>query len=160
EEAVRIMGPYKVGVHLIVGLGETEEQMIATIQRAHDMGAHTHLFSFFAEKGSLLEGVPQPQWPKYLRVQLARYLVEYEISSLGRMSFGNRKEIVDFGIPKEKILGIVESGIPFMTTGCEDEGQVSCNRPFGNCLPGPKQWNYPYRPDREEIGLIKEALSL
>ena len=38
ERSVEIMGPYKAGAHLIVGLGETEQEMIATIQRAHDLG--------------------------------------------------------------------------------------------------------------------------
>ena len=52
EAAVEVFGPYKVGVHLIVGLGETEKEIIETIQRAHHLGAHTHLFSFFPEGGT------------------------------------------------------------------------------------------------------------
>jgi biotin synthase-related radical SAM superfamily protein len=35
EEAARIFDRAKAGVHLIAGLGETEQEMIATIQRAH-----------------------------------------------------------------------------------------------------------------------------
>jgi len=49
-----------VGVHFIVGLGEAEEKMVKAIQKAYDMGALTHLFSFFPEEGSLLENHPQP----------------------------------------------------------------------------------------------------
>ena len=74
EAAVAVFGRGKVGVHLIVGLGETEQEMIQTIQKAHDMGAHTHLFSFFPEYGSLLDDWPQPSYGQYRRVQLARYL--------------------------------------------------------------------------------------
>jgi biotin synthase len=42
-----------------------------------------------------------------------------------------------------------------MTTGCSgSDGQIACNRPFGNCLPDVKQWNYPYLPNVEELDLI------
>ncbi len=60
EEAVEVFGRGNVGVHFIVGLGETEREMVEAIQRAHDLGVPTHLFSFFPEEGSLLENRPQP----------------------------------------------------------------------------------------------------
>ena len=47
EDAVDVFGRNKVGVHLIVGLGETEKEMIKVVQQAHGMGAKTHLFSFY-----------------------------------------------------------------------------------------------------------------
>ncbi len=54
---------------------------------------------------------------------------------------------------------VVNLGTPFMTTGClGPDGQVACNRPFGNCLPDDKQWNYPYPPNEEELALIRESL--
>ena len=53
----------------------------------------------------------------------------------------------------------IELGTPFMTTGCAGtDGQVACNRPFGNCLPDDKQWNYPYPPNEEELALIQGRL--
>ena len=76
RDGVAAFGEGKAGVHLIVGLGETEEEMIATIQRAHDMGVRTHLFSFFPEAGSRLQDRPQPPIGQYRRVQLARYLID------------------------------------------------------------------------------------
>lgn len=54
EEAVLVFGPGKAGVHLVVGLGETEQEMIETIQHAHNLSAFTHLFSFYPEAGSAL----------------------------------------------------------------------------------------------------------
>ena len=54
---------------------------------------------------------------------------------------------------------IIGRGTPFMTTGClGPDGQVACNRPFGNCLPDDRQWNYPYLPNDLEIALIRESL--
>jgi len=158
EKGIQEFGYKNVGVHLIVGLGETEEEMVKIMDRIHRMGATNHLFSFFQEEGSLLEGRPQPPWSQYLRVQLARHLIEAGLTSYGQMEFNRQGNIIDFGLPQAELEPIVQSGIPFMTTGCIDDGEVSCNRPFGNCLPGERQWNYPYRPDSEEIKLIKKAL--
>ena len=58
--SVSVFGRFCVGIHLIVGLGETEKEMVETIQRGQEMGAHTHLFSFFPEKGSPMEGYSPP----------------------------------------------------------------------------------------------------
>ena len=79
EESVEIFGPENTGIHLIVGVGETEQEIIETIQRAQDMGARTHLFSFFPEEGSDLEKTPQPPLGAYRRVQMARYLINEEL---------------------------------------------------------------------------------
>ena len=67
--------------------------------------------------------------------------------------------IIGFGIGPRAVEEAIRSGIPFMTTGCVDEnGQVACNRPFGNCLPDVRQWNYPYEPNQEELELILENI--
>ncbi len=39
ETAVGIFGRGMVGAHLVVGLGETEQEMVETIQKLHDAGA-------------------------------------------------------------------------------------------------------------------------
>jgi biotin synthase-related radical SAM superfamily protein len=157
--ALDIFGSPHVGAHLMVGMGETEEQMVSLMQRLSRMGVMNHLFSFFAEKGSRLEDRPQPHWPTYLRVQLARYLIEEGLSSHEKMGFDEQGHVIDFGTDRELIVENVNVGTPFMTTGClGPDGQVACNRPFGNCLPDDKQWNYPYPPNQEELNLIREHL--
>lgn len=159
QYALEVFGTPHVGVHLMVGMGETEEQMVSLMDRIFEMGAVTHLFSFFAEEGSRLARRPQPPWPTYLRVQLARYIIEEGLSRYGAMSFDDQGRIVDFGLPAERLESVIESGAPFMTTGClGPDGEVACNRPFGNCLPDVKQWNYPYPPNDEELNLIKENI--
>lgn len=157
--ALSIFGKGNVGAHLMVGMGETEQQMVELISRLHSMGVASHLFSFFAEKGSMLEDRPQPPWPVYLRVQMARYLIEERNADIERMVFDEAGSLRDFGFPDSEIEEAVFEGRAFMTTGCLDcDGEVACNRPFGNCLPGEMQWNYPYRPDDEECGLILSHL--
>ena len=156
---LQVFGPRNVGAHLMVGMGETEELMVALMQRLQGLGVANHLFSFFAEDRSLLAERPQPPWPTYLRVQLARYLIEEGLSAPDHMRFDRQGRIVDFGVDQSRLDKIIGQGTPFMTTGClGPDGQVACNRPFGNCLPDDKQWNYPYLPNDLEIGLIREFL--
>jgi biotin synthase-related radical SAM superfamily protein len=159
SDGIEVFGRRNVGIHLMVGMGETERQMVSTMERAWVLGAVNHLFSFFAEPGSTLEHRPQPQWAAYLRIQLARYLLEEGAVSISSMAFDREGHIVDFGLPYDEVMEIIALGSPFMTGGCVDEdGEVACNRPFGNCLPGEKQWNYPYPPNEEELDLIRRHI--
>jgi biotin synthase-related radical SAM superfamily protein len=75
EEAVDVFGPKRAGVHFVVGLGETEREMVSSIDRAHQIGAVSHMFSFYPEPGSQLQDHPQSPMEQYRRIQLARYLI-------------------------------------------------------------------------------------
>jgi biotin synthase len=154
-----VFGKFHVGAHLMVGMGETEKDMVSVMDGVWQMGGVNHLFSFFAEQGSSLAARPQPPWPTYLRVQLARYLIEHELSCFDDMDFDGLGRVIDFGLDKDRLTEIINLGTSFMTTGCLGPGgQVACNRPFGNCLPDVKQWNYPYPPNDEELILIRENI--
>jgi biotin synthase len=156
ESSVRIFGRYQAGVHLIVGLGETEQEMIAAIQRAQDMGAHTHLFSFFPEGGTPMDTHPQPSYGQYRRVQLARYIINGDHGRVEQMGFNDAGQVVDFGI---ETADLVRYGEPFMTSGCPGpDGCVACNRPFGNERPGRPIRNYAFLPDPEDVALIRYQL--
>ena len=160
KDSLAVFGPHNVGAHLMVGMGETEKEIVTLMDQLWQMGVDNHLFSFFAEEDSSLGNIPQPPWPTYLRIQLARHLIENEMSTSDQMEFNEKGSIVDFGVDPERLEAAIQSGIPFMTTGClDDNGEVACNRPFGNCLPDVQQWNYPYRPNREEINLILTNIS-
>ena len=159
EFGVVLFGRGNVGAHIMVGMGETEQQMTVLMARLRKMGVMSHLFSFFAEEKSALTGRAQPPWPTYLRVQLARYVMEEGLVGFDDMEFDSEGKITGFGLSDERISEIIRSGVPFMTTGClGDDGKVACNRPFGNCLPDLKQWNYPYEPNDEEKDLIVQQI--
>jgi biotin synthase len=152
-----VFGKGNIGVHLIVGIGETEKEMIETIQRAQDMGAMTHLFSFFPEDGSLLKDLEQPKYGNYRRVQLARYIINKEIGTAANMKFNEKGQITDFGVDTKPI---IEDGEAFMTSGCPGkDGKVACNRPFGNERPSKPIRNYPFMPEEHDIEMIKEQLA-
>jgi biotin synthase len=158
-DGLELFGERNVGSHLMVGMGEAEKEMVTVMERLWNMGVVNHLFSFFAEPNSKLENRKQPPWPTYLRIQLARYLLEERSISASDMEFDKNGHITDFGLPKDDLIQIINLGTPFMTGGCLDEdGEVACNRPFGNCLPGEKQWNYPYPPNEEELNLIQSHI--
>ena len=73
--AVDVFGRFKAGIHLIVGLGETEEQAVKIIYDAHLLGAKTHLFSFYPEPASILGDLKRPELVSYRKIQIARYLI-------------------------------------------------------------------------------------
>jgi biotin synthase len=168
EAALRVFGEARVGIHLIVGLGETEREMAGVIQRARDLGARTHIFSFFPEEGSALVRHAQPPVEQYRRVQLARFLIDEGLTTAREMSFDERGRITGFGVGEATLDEVVGSGLPFRTSGCPGKtvaeaafGKVevaACNRPYANCLPGSEIRNFPFQPDADDIALVKKQL--
>ncbi len=157
--ATEIFGKGKVGIHLVVGLGETEKEMTTIIQRVHDLDSRTHLFSFFPERGSLLEGLSQPPMGQYRRIQLIRFLIEENVTSFKNFTFDERERIGEFGLPEDQLLAVINSGLPFVTTGCPGkDGKMACNRPYGNSIPGPNIRNYPFVPNPEDISRIRRQI--
>ena len=153
EEAVNVMGKGKVGIHLIIGLGETERDAVNLMQWARDIGAETHLFSFYPEEGSVLEEWIRPPISQYRRVQLARYLIDNGIARAEDMKFNEHGQIIDFGVPERELELIIDLGEPFLTSGCP-----GCNRPYANERPSEPIRNYPFPPSRRDIAMIKRQL--
>ncbi len=160
KQAVEVYGD-AVGVHLIVGLGETEKDMIEIIQYAQDLGASTHLFSFYPEENSQMSSYQPPPIEQYRRIQIARYLINEKIKTIKDMKFTSEGKLEAVNINSEEFNKIVDSGIPFMTSGCPGvDGQVACNRPYANEKPGKLIRNYPFKPLKSDIKLIRKQLEL
>jgi len=149
SEAVKIFGEGKVSTHLIVGLGETEKEMVETIQKCVDMGVLPALFAFTPISGTALENNPQPLVPVYRRVQLARHLIFHGIARYEDMHFDKKDCVRDFGVNKEVLTGIIRTGEPFLTSGCPN-----CNRPYYNEKPSGPIYNYPRPLAKEETAQI------
>ncbi|MCF2136238.1 MAG: radical SAM protein [Candidatus Thorarchaeota archaeon] len=163
DESIEVFGAENVGIHLIVGLGETEEEIIKTIQRAQDLGARTHLFSFFPEAGSQMENWPQPPLGAYRRVQLARYIINKNLGNAADMRFNELGQLTSFGVSDELLEQLLTEGEAFMTSGCSgDTMDNACNRPFGNCTPYQASighWrNFPMRPTPEDMKIVRGQL--
>jgi len=153
--AVGVFGEGNVSTHLIVGLGETEKELIQTVQDCVDIGVLPALFAFTPIRGTALAAQNQPAVDVYRRIQLARYLIVGGFAKAEDMLFDDAGRVVDFGISKPKLLTMVETGLPFLTSGCP-----SCNRPFYNEKPSGPLYNYPRSISPAELKQIKRELNL
>jgi biotin synthase-related radical SAM superfamily protein len=124
--------PGRAALHLIVGLGETEREMVERFQWAHDLGMTVALFAFTPVRGTALAGQPPPTLPVYRRLQAARWLVVHDSVRVEEMTFDAQGRLLNLGAV------LPPGGEPFRTSGCPD-----CNRPFYNERPGGPLYNYP-----------------
>lgn len=150
-KAVQVFGKNRVYTHLVVGLGETEKEIIQAIQWCTDCGVYPSLFAFTPIPGTALEALPQPSVTTYRRVQLAHYLIVHGKTRFEHMKFDEDEQLIDHGISKRLLQRIIETGTPFLTSGCP-----GCNRPYYNERPGGPLYNYPRQPLPDEIRAIKE----
>ena len=155
REAVKIFGEGFVGTHLIVGLGETEREMVQTIQWCVDNGVYPSLFAFTPIPGTLLENRPEPSLSRYRRIQIAHYLITRRKRRYERMIFDGDGRLVDFGVSEEELWQVIRSGNPFVTSGCP-----GCNRPYYNEKPGGPLYNYPRQPLPEEMVEIERRIGI
>ena len=152
-EAVRVFGEGSVSTHLIVGLGETEKEMCQTIQWCVDSGVYPGLFAFTPIPGTALEDNPPPSLSSYRRVQVAHYLLTRRKIRFENMAFDSNGCLTDYGVPKERLLEVIDAGEPFLTSGCP-----GCNRPYYNERAGGPLYNYPRQLLPEEIMDAKRVL--
>jgi biotin synthase-related radical SAM superfamily protein len=124
--------PGRAAVHLIVGLGETEREMVERMQWAHDRGVTVGLFAFTPVPGTHLADLPPPSLAVYRRMQAARWLIVQELVPASDMAFDDEERLVWLGAP------LPVTGEAFQTSGCPD-----CNRPFYNEQPRGPLFNYP-----------------
>lgn len=155
SEALTVFGAGNVSTHVIVGLGESEKDAVAVIERCVGLGVLPALFAFTPVRGTALEGKAAPDLGSYRRIQLARYLIVNKKAALADMSFDVDGRIADFAVPKDRLQEVIESGLPFLTSGCPD-----CNRPYYNERPSGPLYNYPKMPNKEELQKIKKELNL
>ena len=159
-DAIRIFGKDMAGTHLMTGMGETEKEMSKALQKARDMGGTNHLFSFFPEAYSEMARFPMPPIDQYRRIQIARYVIDNGFSHERRFQYDRQDRIIDYGLAQYRLDEIIATGEPFRTSGCTGkDGQVACNRPFGNSRPGPDIRNYPFPPKPDDIKRIRQQLA-
>ncbi len=159
--AREIFGPSRIGMHVIVGLGETDHDILQICRDLHEAGGHSHLFCFFPERGSLLAHRSAPPRARWRRLQLARYLLEYAGVPFSAMRFDDAGGLADFGLPASELEPIVASGLPFRTSGCpgaERPDVSACNRPYGDSPPSDIA-SFPYPPHDDDMALIRSQLA-
>ncbi|MDE2561167.1 MAG: radical SAM protein [Sphingomonadales bacterium] len=161
EDARDIFGPQKFGAHIIVGMGETEHEILTLVQQLVDMGGHSHMFCFFPEKGSLMDHLPATPRDQWRRVQLARYMLDYCGARVDHMKFDEEGRVIDFGLPSGEVDSIIDAGIAFRTSGCPGkfaEDISACDRPYGDSPPS-NIASYPFQPQPADLRLIRKQLN-
>jgi biotin synthase-related radical SAM superfamily protein len=153
--ASEVFGRFRVSTHLIVGLGETEEEMTRTIQKCVDMSVLPALFAFTPILGTALASQAPPPVERYRRIQVARHLMSHGTAKCGQMDFDDKGSITGFGIEEKRLLQALGKGEPFLTSGCP-----SCNRPFYNERPSGPIYNFPRELTSTELSTIKRQLCL
>jgi len=154
KRAGKIFGEGNVSTHLIVGLGETDEEMVRAIQKCVDLGILPALFALTPIPGTLLENEKQPQIKRYRQIQTARHLILNRIADYKDMSFDENGSITDFGVTTETLRKTTSTGEPFRTSGCP-----GCNRPFYNEKPRGPMYNFPRKLTPEEVSAATKQLN-
>jgi biotin synthase-related radical SAM superfamily protein len=147
--------PERITTHLMVGLGETEEDMVRMMALLLNWAVNPSLFAFTPIRGTAMQGESPPPLDSYRRLQAARHLLVREVSSLGNFRFSNQGRIMDLGVPGSELESVLADGQAFRTSGCP-----GCNRPYYNEPPRGPLYNFPGRPSAEEVRrAVADALS-
>ncbi|CQR72285.1 biotin synthase [Sporomusa ovata DSM 2662] len=136
--------PGRASTHLIVGLGETEEEMIHAIFQCMNQGITVGLFAFTPVKGTAWADRPFPSIGQYRRVQIAHFLLRKGYSSTVFQYRGG--SLTGINIPTSELINSLIKGTAFETSGCPD-----CNRPYYNERPGKIMYNYPRKLTSTEV---------
>ena len=153
KEALKIFSEGNVTTHLIVGLGETSEDILRLIEDLNNLGIRVSLFAFTPIKGTKLENLVQPNLIKFRKIQLGRYLIVNDKKTIKDFTFNSKGELIKININKKELKNIIEESEAFMTSGCPD-----CNRPYYTSRPSGPIFNFPRRLNRNEIEEIYNLL--
>lgn len=124
--------PARITTHAIVGLGESERQMVEFIQKMCDSKISVGLFAFTPVKGTKLENKPKPSFDSYRRIQMAHYLLKNGLSMVKNFEFSKEGKIISYGFDP--------TSIP--TSAFETSGCPNCTRPYYNESPGKEPYNF------------------
>ena len=140
--------PWKITTHLIVGLGETQEEAVTLLIELYEHKIITGLFAFTPLPETDMRKKEPPEMDVYRKIQLAHWLIKNEKSAYLSFKDGNvffDKRVYDFVCKSEGKESI------FRTSGCS-----FCNRPFYNERPGKLPYNYPLPLTPKEFGMALE----
>jgi biotin synthase len=161
-DAREVFGARKFGAHIIVGMGETEHDVLSLVQRLVDLGGHSHMFCFFPEKGSLMDHLPATPRDQWRRVQLARYLIDYRGVRVEQMRFDGEGRVTGFGVAQSELDDVIDAGIAFRTSGCPGkfaDDISACDRPYGDSPPSDIA-SYPFQPNGRDLRKLRRQLRI
>ncbi|MCA8954581.1 MAG: radical SAM protein [Planctomycetes bacterium] len=159
--ARRRFGAFKVNFHVVVGLGETDRELVDPLYALHAEQIAAYLFSFNPEPGTGMAEAPRAPIARLRRIQLVKHLIEHRELARAAIRFDAAGSILAIDVPQVQLDAAIASGTPFMTDGCPDRaGAVACNRPYGSYRPGEPFRDYPFQPSCSDLQTIRGELQL
>jgi len=145
DEALDIFSPGYVSTHIIIGLGESEKDVIELIEKLNNLGITISLFAFTPIEGTKFENLHQPTIPSFRKLQLGRFLIINNEKQLKDFTFNRKGEIININMRKKELNMIIHNTNAFLTSGCP-----GCNRPFYTSKPSGPIYNYPRKLTEKE----------
>ena len=105
-------GPFKVNCHIIIGLGETDQDLVDMFFKCYSQEIACYLFSFNPAPGTVMGNAPRQPIKRHRRVQLAKYLIEEK---------GLKREAIQFD--ENEFISSIESDDKFIQNPI-DEGLI------------------------------------
>lgn len=161
EAAREMYGPYRVNCHIVVGLGESDRDLVGLFHNLKAKEVAGYLFSFNPEPGTALADRPRAPLHRWRRIQLVKHLIEEYDLDENAVEFDSEGAMTRLDAGGDQIGEAIASGIPFTTDGCPDKGgEVACNRPYGSYRPGEEFRDYPFLPILDDTIRIRHELRL
>jgi biotin synthase len=159
--ARELYGPKKVNCHVVVGLGETDRELVELFYRCRAIEVEAYLFSFNPEPGTVMGGLSRTPISRWRRIQLIKNLIEDTNLPTEAFEFDDKGNLTHIDASNELIDLLISSGTPFMTGGCPDRnGKLACNRPYGSYKPGEEFRDFPFRATEDDIRQIRKEMRL
>jgi biotin synthase len=161
-DAARVVfGAWKVNCHTLVGLGETDLDLMSIFSRLLDRQIFSYLFCFNPEPDSRMGSLPKTPLARWRRIQLAKFLLEERGLELSAFDFADDGSLVRVRAPRALVDSVVRDGYAFMTNGCPSSGgEPGCTRPMGSWRPTEDPRDFPWRPSAAETAAVFAALDL
>ncbi len=151
----------KVNCHIIVGLGETDRELVDMFFQLKAEHIAGYLFSFNPEPGTVMQDLSRSPIHRMRRIQLVKHLIEKQELPREALSFDTEGNISRLDTAETVVEVAVNTGLPFMTNGCPDRaGEVACNRPYGSYRPGEEYRDYPFQPNANDLIVIRQQMRL
>ncbi len=161
NQARDVYGPWKVNCHTLVGLGETDHDLMAIFERLLEQQVFSYLFCFNPEPDSRMAEHPKTSVTRWRRVQLAKFLLEEAGLEARAFDYHDDGSLARINAPVELVERVVRDGHAFMTNGCPGAGgEPGCTRPMGSWRPTEAPRDYPWRPTGAEEAAITRELRL
>ncbi|TFG05724.1 MAG: radical SAM protein [Promethearchaeota archaeon] len=153
DDALDIFSRGFVSTHLIVGMGESQKEMIELIIKLNNKGILPALFAFTPIKGTKFERLNKPDLIGFRKIQLGRYLILSKQKKIKDIAFNNKGEIINLNINPTELKNIIDESNAFLTSGCP-----GCDRPYYTSNPSGPIYNFPRKLTEEQKEEIFNSL--